>query len=124
APSHWGMRVARIELLDAVQVKPVNAFSNLTLPERPRLCLEFHGSPAGVAEQSARFGEIAADLGGGPFEWATKVEDRSRLWQARHNAYWAAPRLRPRAQANASGVCGPQSRLPQYASATHAGRAA
>src|SRR5579862_2330641 len=59
--------VARIELLDALQVKAVNLYSKLTLPERPMLCLEFHGSPAGVAEQSERFGEIAADLGGGPF---------------------------------------------------------
>jgi D-lactate dehydrogenase (cytochrome) len=94
-----GIPVARIELLDALQVKAVNAYSNLTLPERPMLCLEFHGSPAGVAEQSARFGEIAADLGGGPFEWATKAEDRTRLWQARHDAYWAALGLRPGAKA-------------------------
>ena len=84
-----GIPVARIELLDALQVKAVNAYSKLTLPERPLLCVEFHGSEASVAEQSERFGEIAADLGGGPFEWATKAEDRSRLWQARHDAYWA-----------------------------------
>jgi FAD/FMN-containing dehydrogenase len=77
-----GIPVARIELLDALQVKAVNAYSKLALPERPILCLEFHGSAAGVVEQSERFGEIAADLGGGPFEWTTKSEDRSRLWQA------------------------------------------
>ena len=53
------------------------------------LFLEFHGTEAGVAEQSERFGEIAPDLGGGPFDWATKPEDRTRLWQARHDAYWA-----------------------------------
>jgi D-lactate dehydrogenase (cytochrome) len=119
-----GIPVARIELLDALQVKAVNAYSNLTLPERPILCLEFHGSPAGVAEQSARFGEIAADLGGGPFEWATKAEDRTRLWQARHDAYWAALGLRPGAKAIASDVCVPISRLAECVTATQADIAA
>src|SRR5216684_4527809 len=106
-----GIPVARIELLDALQVKAVNAYSRLALPERPMLCLEFHGSPASVEEQSSRFGEIAADLGGGPFEWATKAEDRTRLWQARHDAYWAALALRPGAKAIASDVCVPISHL-------------
>ena len=119
-----GIPVARIELLDALQVKAVNVYSNLTLPERPMLCLEFHGSPAGVAEQSARFGEIAADLGGGPFEWATKAEDRTRLWQARHDAYWAALGLRPGAKAIASDVCVPISRLAECVTATQADIAA
>src|SRR6201987_3065310 len=90
-----GIPVARIELLDAMQVKACNAYSKLTLPETPMLFLEFHGTEASVAEQSQRFGEIAAELGGGPFDWATKAEDRSRLWQARHDAYWAAIALRP-----------------------------
>ena len=90
-----GIPVARIELLDALQVKATNLYSKLTLPEVPMLFVEFHGSPAGVAEQSERFGEIAADLGGGPFEWATRPEDRTRLWQARHDAYWAGRGLRP-----------------------------
>jgi D-lactate dehydrogenase (cytochrome) len=119
-----GIPVARIELLDALQVKAVNAYSNLTLPERPMLCLEFHGSAAGVAEQSARFGEIAADLGGGPFEWATKAEDRTRLWQARHDAYWAVLGLRPGAKAIASDVCVPISRLAECVTATQADIAA
>jgi len=119
-----GIPVARIELLDALQVKAVNAYSRLTLPERPILCIEFHGSPAGVAEQSARFGEIAADLGGGPFEWATKAEDRTRLWQARHDAYWAALGLRPGAKAIASDVCVPISRLAECVIATQADIAA
>jgi D-lactate dehydrogenase (cytochrome) len=113
-----GIPVARIELLDALQVKAVNLYSKLTLPERPMLCLEFHGSPAGVAEQSERFGEIAADLGGGPFEWATKAEERSRLWQARHDAYWACLGLRPGAKAIASDVCVPISRLAECVVAT------
>src|SRR5262245_21978838 len=119
-----GIPVARIELLDALQVKAVNAYSKLALPERPMLFLEFHGSPAGVEEQSARFGEIAGDLGGGPFEWATKTEDRTRLWQARHDAYWAALALRPGAKAIASDVCVPISRLAECVIATQADIAA
>ena len=82
------------------------------------LFVEFHGSPAGVAEQSERFGEIAADLGGGPFEWATKPEDRTRLWQARHDAYWAGLALRPGAQAVATDVCVPISRLAECVTET------
>jgi D-lactate dehydrogenase (cytochrome) len=77
----------------------------------PLLFLEFHGSEASVAEQSQRFGEIAAELGGGPFEWATKAEDRSRLWQARHDAYWAVMGLRPGVRALSTDVCVPISRL-------------
>ena len=106
-----GIPVARIELLDALQVKACNAHSKLTLPEAPMLFLEFHGSQAGVAEQSERFGEIARDFGGGPFEWATRAEDRTRLWQARHDAYFAARGLRPGAQPVATDVCVPISRL-------------
>jgi D-lactate dehydrogenase (cytochrome) len=113
-----GIPVARIELLDALQVKATNAYSRLALPEVPVLFLEFHGSPAGVAEQSERFGEIARDLGGGPFEWATKPEERTRLWQARHDAYWAGRGLRPGAQAVATDVCVPISRLAECVTAT------
>ena len=106
-----GIPVARIELLNAEQVKACNAYSKLTLPETPMLFLEFHGSDASVAEQSGRFGEIARDLGGGPFDWATKAEDRSRLWQARHDAYWAAIGLRPGISGLSTDVCVPISRL-------------
>ena len=106
-----GIPVARIELLDALQVRACNAYSKLTLPETPMLFLEFHGSDAGVAEQSQRFGEIAAELVGGPFEWATRPEDRSKLWQARHDAYWSGRALRPGAAAVATDVCVPISRL-------------
>jgi D-lactate dehydrogenase (cytochrome) len=106
-----GVPVARIELLDALQVKACNAYSKLTLPETPMLFVEFHGSEAGVAEQSRAFGEISQDFGGGPFEWATRPEDRSKLWQARHDAYWAGRALRPGAQAFATDVCVPISRL-------------
>src|SRR3954454_24048333 len=106
-----GLPVARIELLDGLQVKACNAYSKLNLAEVPMLFVEFHGSPAGVAEQSQRFGELAAELGGGPFDWATQAEDRSRLWQARHDAYWACRGLRPGTVAIATDVCVPISRL-------------
>jgi D-lactate dehydrogenase (cytochrome) len=113
-----GIPVARIELLDELQVKATNLYSKLTLPEMPVLFVEFHGSPAGVAEQSERFGEIAQDLGGGPFEWATKPEERTRLWQARHDAYWAGRGLRPGGQAVATDVCVPISRLAECVTET------
>ena len=113
-----GIPVARIELLDELQVKATNLYSKLALPEVPMLFVEFHGSPAGVAEQAERFGEIAHDLGGGPFEWATKPEDRTRLWQARHDAYWAGRGLRPGAQAVATDVCVPISRLAECVTET------
>ena len=113
-----GIPVARIELLDPLQIKASNAYSKLTLPEVPTLFVEFHGTAAGVAELSQRFGEIVAELGGGPFEWATKPEDRNRLWQARHDGYWAARHLRPGAQALATDVCVPISRLAECVNAT------
>jgi D-lactate dehydrogenase (cytochrome) len=106
-----GIPVARIELLDEVQVRACNAYSKLTLPETPMLFVEFHGSEASVAEQSQRFGEIAQELGGGPFDWATRAEERTKLWQARHDAYWAGRALRPGAAAFATDVCVPLSQL-------------
>ena len=106
-----GIPVARIELLDEVQVRASNAYSKLTLPESPMLFLEFHGTTAGVAEQSERFGEIAADQGGGPFQWTTNTEERTKLWQARHDAYWAAVGMRPGSRPFATDVCVPLSRL-------------
>jgi D-lactate dehydrogenase (cytochrome) len=106
-----GIPVARIELMDEVQVRACNAYSRLALPETPLLFLEFHGSAAGVREQSARFNEIAAEFDGGPFDWAIQVEDRSRLWRARHDAYWAARALRPSAKGISTDVCVPISQL-------------
>jgi D-lactate dehydrogenase (cytochrome) len=113
-----GIPVARIELLDALQVRAINIYSKLALPETPMLFVEFHGTAAGVAEQSERFGEIAADNGGGPFEWTVKPEDRTRLWQARHDAAWAVKVLRPGAQIVATDVCVPISRLSECVTAT------
>ncbi|MBL8587399.1 MAG: FAD-binding protein [Methylobacteriaceae bacterium] len=115
-----GLPVARIELLDAAQVAACNAYSKLALPVSPMLFVEFHGSAAGVAEQAERFGEIAAEFGGGPFDWATQAEARSRLWQARHDAYWAALALRPGAKAISTDVCVPISRLAECVEATEA----
>jgi len=113
-----GIPVARIELFDELQVKACNAYSKLTLPESPLLFLEFHGTAAGVAEQSERFGEISKDLGGGPFTWTTNTEERSKLWQARHDAYWAVIGLRPGAKAFATDVCVPLSRLAECVTET------
>lgn len=106
-----GIPVARIELLDEVQIRASNAYSKLTLAEQPTLFVEFHGTEASVAEQAERFGAIAAEYGSGTFAWATRPEERSKLWQARHDAYWAALPLRPGAKALATDVCVPLSRL-------------
>ncbi|HEV7338590.1 MAG TPA: FAD-linked oxidase C-terminal domain-containing protein [Bosea sp. (in: a-proteobacteria)] len=106
-----GLPVARIELVDDVMMRGVNLHSKLGLPETTMLFVEFHGSEEGVKEQAERFGEIAAEFGGGPFDWATKAEDRTKLWQARHDAYWAARTLRPGAESVATDVCVPISRL-------------
>ncbi|HEY1720654.1 MAG TPA: FAD-linked oxidase C-terminal domain-containing protein [Magnetospirillaceae bacterium] len=106
-----GIPIARIELLDEVQVKACNAYSKLDLPETPMLFVEFHGTPAGVKEQSELFREIAIEFGGGELSWATRPEDRSRLWTARHNTYWAAMGLRPGAKGFPTDVGVPIARL-------------
>ena len=106
-----GLPVARIELLDAMQIRASNAYSKLDLAETPTLFVEFHGTPDGVREQSELFGEIARDSGGGDFVWGTKAEDRTKLWKARHDAYWAAMGLRPGAKGVSTDVCVPISRL-------------
>lgn len=115
-----GIPVARIEILDEVQVKACNLYSKLELPETPLLLLEFHGTEAWVAEQSTRFGEIAADLGGGPFTWTTRPEERTKLWAARHDAYWAGLALRPGCQTFSTDVCVPISRLAECIGETKA----
>ncbi|TDK45745.1 hypothetical protein E1832_13180 [Antarcticimicrobium luteum] len=106
-----GIPVARIELLDALSVRAVNSYSKLDLPETPHLLLEFHGSETSVAEQAEMFGEIAADCGGTEFLWTANAEDRNKLWQARHNAYWASLTLRPGAKGLSTDACVPMSRL-------------
>ncbi len=107
-----GIPVARIELLDAVQMDALNRYSGLNYPVAPTLFLEFHGaSERAVAEQAEMVREIAAEEGARDFHWATDPEDRARLWQARHNAYFAALALRPGASAVTTDVCVPISRL-------------
>ena len=113
-----GIPVARIELLDETQVRASNAYSKLSLQESPMLFLEFHGTEAGVAEQAERFGAIAAEFGGGPFSWTAKAEERTRLWQARHDAYWAQVAFRPGAKVLATDVCVPISRLAECVTET------
>ena len=103
--------MARIELLDAAQVRACNLHSKLGLPEQPHLFVEFHGTPKGVAEQADLFGALADGEGGGDFTWATRPEDRTRLWQARHDAFWAGFTLRPGAKSVPTDVCVPISRL-------------
>jgi D-lactate dehydrogenase (cytochrome) len=111
AALQMGLPLARIELLDEVQIRGCNAYSDLTLPEKPTLCLEFHGTEAGTREQVEMFAEIARGEGGSELDWAERQEDRNQLWQARHDAYWAARGLRPGADLIATDVCVPISRL-------------
>ena len=106
-----GIPVARIELLDEVQMNAVNRYSKLDYAEQPTLFFEFHGSRAGVREQVDSVSEIVAEFGGGELRWAIAVEDRNRLWQARHNAYYAALALRPGCKGWATDVCVPISKL-------------
>jgi D-lactate dehydrogenase (cytochrome) len=107
-----GVPVARIELLDDVQMDACIRYSRLEGYEaKPTLFFEFHGTEAGVAEQAETVETVAQDHGGSAFEWATKPEDRSRLWKARHNAYYAAMALAPGKQGFATDACVPISRL-------------
>lgn len=106
-----GIPVARIELLDEVQMEAINRYSGLDYPVLPTLFFEFHGTEAGAREQAERAGELAQEFGGGDFRWAAQQEDRSRLWQARHDAYHACKAMRPGSEAWATDVCVPISRL-------------
>ena len=106
-----GIPLVRVELLDEVQVRACNADAKLGLAETPMLFLEFHGTDAGVAEQAERFGDLAREFAAGAFEWATKPEDRTRLWAARHHVFWADTAFRPGARAIPTDVCVPISRL-------------
>ena len=106
-----GIPVARIELLDDVQMDAVNKYSGLDYAVRPTLFFEFHGSDAGVREQVENVKAIADEFGGDDFQWATRPEDRNKLWQARHDAYYAAIALRPGCKGIATDVCVPISKL-------------
>lgn len=106
-----GIPLARVELVDEQQITICNGYSKLTLPEQPTLFLEFHGSEGSVREQSERFGEIVSEFGGSAFEWSAKAEDRTRLWKARHDMFWADKAYRPNSQVVVTDVCVPISRL-------------
>ncbi len=113
-----GVSLARVEILDDMQIKAVNAWSKLALPEVTTLFFEFHGSPGGVAEQVEMVSALAAENGGGDFAWSNLPEERAKLWKARHEAYYAAVALRPGAVGWTTDVCVPISRLPECITAT------
>ena len=115
-----GLPLARIELADEVQIKACNAYSHLTLGEQPTLFLEFHGTAASTREQVESFAEIARSESGGDFRWAECPEERTKLWQARHDAYWAARGLRPGADVVTTDVCVPIFALAACVGETHA----
>ena len=106
-----GVPIARCELLDVNAVRAVNRHDKLNLREGPMLLMEFHGSEAGVKEQAETVQEIASEYGGNAFEWAVTPEERTRLWTARHNAYFAAIQSRPGCRAISTDTCVPISRL-------------
>jgi len=106
-----GVPIARVELIDVNSVRLVNNYSKLTLKEQPLLLMEFHGSPASVKEQAETVQAIASDNGGESFEWASTPEERTRLWTARHNSYFAAVQSRPGCRCISTDTCVPISRL-------------
>ena len=116
-----GLPLARIELLDSEMMRGMALHNpDMGFGETPQLFLEFHGSEAGVAEQAETFGEIAAEFGGAGFQWATKAEDRNRLWQTRHDAYYAAKALRPGCEGLVTDCCVPISALAEAIAAARA----
>jgi D-lactate dehydrogenase (cytochrome) len=106
-----GIPVARMEFVDELLVGGFNKFAGLNLAVQPTLFLEFHGSPSTVQENAEKVGEIMHEFGGSDFKWATSTEERSALWKARHNAYYAGLALRPGSRALTTDVCVPISRL-------------
>ncbi|SNR26633.1 FAD-binding oxidoreductase [Puniceibacterium sediminis] len=115
-----GIPVARIEFVDTATAAAFNAYAGTNLPACPHLMVEFHGSPDSVAQDAARFGEVAADHDGLGFQWSTKEEDRRALWAMRHNAYYAILASRPGARAMVTDVCVPISRLARAVTETQA----
>jgi D-lactate dehydrogenase (cytochrome) len=115
-----GIPIARIELLDGLMMHAINRYSKMDYPEQPHLFLEFHGSAASVKEQAEAVQELASEFGGGNFSWATRSEERNRLWQARHDAYPSALQLQPGTRAITTDVCVPISRLAECIRETRA----
>ena len=106
-----GIPVARIELLDEVQVDAINQYSDFNYPLKPTLFFEFHGTEAWVQEQAEMVKEISTEEGGSDFQWSTREQEKQKLWEARHNAYYAALAMRPGSKGWATDVCVPISRL-------------
>ena len=115
-----GVPIARVEFVDALAARSLNQYAHLTLKEAPQLFFEFHGTPNNVAEQAELVGQIVAEHGGEQFEWATQPEDRTRLWNARHHAYFAMLQLKPGSRAITTDVCVPISRLAECIAGTEA----
>lgn len=115
-----GIPVARIELIDTAYVRAVNQYSKTDYPELDTLFLEFHGTRAGVAEQVKQFQEISSEFGASGFQWAEKEEDRSQLWRARHDAYYAGLAVNPGSRGYVTDVCVPISRLAECITETQA----
>jgi D-lactate dehydrogenase (cytochrome) len=113
-----GIPVARIELMDTATVDTVNKYSKLSLPLKSTLMLEFHGTEASAKEQAEMVQALAADNGGGDFAWTSQAEERSKMWQARHDAAWAAKAAKPGWGMWATDVCVPISRLAECIAAT------
>jgi len=113
AAVQMGIPMARMELLDALSMQALNNYSQLGLPQKPHLFMEFHGSEASVTEQSEIMKELASDMGGGDFQWSSKTEDRNKLWSARHTAFFATKALKPGFDGMSTDVCVPISKLAQ-----------
>lgn len=107
----YGVPIARVELVDETAIAAINHYSKLSLRESPTLFFEFHGSPLGVQEQAENTQAICAEFGGSGFEWSANPEDRTRLWQARHNAYYACLQLQSGARILNTDICVPISKL-------------
>lgn len=107
-----GIPMARIEFMDAVAMRAINLASGTTYPEQPHLLVEFNGSPVSVKIDAEAFGEIAAESGGQSFQWASSPEERKKLWEARHAAYWSTLQLRPGSTGMTTDICVPMSELP------------
>ncbi|MDO5621804.1 MAG: FAD-linked oxidase C-terminal domain-containing protein [Paracoccus sp. (in: a-proteobacteria)] len=112
-----GIPMARIEFMDPMAMRAVNQFAGTDYPEEPHLMVEFTGAPASVKADAEAFGELAAECGGKGFAWATSEAERKKLWEARHNSYWATLRLRPGATGVVTDICVPMSELPAAVSA-------
>ncbi|MCT8161022.1 FAD-binding oxidoreductase [Pseudoruegeria sp. SHC-113] len=115
-----GISMARIEFVDSATARAFNLYAGREMPEKPHLLVEFHGSPASVAEDAERLGELVAEFGGSDFAWSSKPEERNALWALRHNAYYACLGLRKGATALVTDVCVPISRLAEAVEATRA----